>query len=310
MNRIGGTAAVVAVALLAGAVLLHETRLPTRSAAVASSASAPVEASAPIGWVDAPAGDIAGMQVSIAGWALDPQGIARVEVRFAGRSYPATYGTARPDVSAVKPGFPNSASPGFTFEGTLQPPEGSANDVREPLQVVAINLGGIEKVLGTRNVILGTGRSQWRPLFQAGDGSPVAPFYVVPGVSGVSLDGARELGQAYASYESPTFRVGMRVPILYMRTTRGAAGDWDFDPDWDVERRCGTRRIAEDSLNGVIAYARKHRIPVLFTLNGGVWGDATGDVPEWDVNDHLERDRNNCQWSNANEVMTDDFLKH
>ena len=45
------------------------------------------------------------------------------------------------------------------------------------------------------------------------------------------------------SYESPTVRVGMRVPILYLRTTRGRAGDWEFDAAWDTARRCGERRI-------------------------------------------------------------------
>ena len=102
----------------------------------------------------------------------------------------------------------------------------------------------------------------------------------------------------------------MRVPILYLRTTLGKTRDWEFDPAWNIERRCGERRIAEDSLSGVIAYAIEHKLPVLFTLNGGIWADAVCDVPEWDVNDHLEQDKANCQWNEHDQVMADDYLKH
>jgi hypothetical protein len=312
MNRARRALVVIVAAALGGAVLFHQTRAPVRDAAPPTSTQTLPAASesAIIGWVDVPTGDIAGSDVKIAGWALAPEGIDRVEVRFAGRSYPATYGTARPDVASVKPGFPDSASPGFVFEGMLPRPEGAVNDVRESLQVVAISKRGAAKVLAARNVVLDLRDSHWRALLEGRGDAHVAPFYVVPGVSGLAFDGARELEGTYASYQSPTFRIGMRVPILYMRTTQGAAHDWQFDPDWDVERRCGARRIADDSLNGVIDHARRHRIPVLFTLNGGVWSDAACDVPAWDVNDHLERDRRNCQWSNADEVMADDALKH
>jgi hypothetical protein len=102
----------------------------------------------------------------------------------------------------------------------------------------------------------------------------------------------------------------MRVPILYLCTTLGAEHDWVFDPDWNIERRCGQKRIAEDSLSTTMAYAIAHNLPVLFTLNGGIWADAACDVPDWDVNDHLEQDIANCQWNEKNEVMPDDYLKH
>ena len=60
----------------------------------------------------------------------------------------------------------------------------------------------------------------------------------------------------------------------------------------------------------MIAYAVEHKLPVLFTLNGGIWADAVCDVPEWDVNDHLEQDKANCQWNEHDQVMADDYLKH
>jgi hypothetical protein len=283
----------------------------TKAVSATSPAATNAVASTPIGWVDAPAGDtIVGPAVRITGWALDPAGIQRVEIRIAGQAYAATYGTARPDVSAVKPGFPNSNAPGFEFDGNVAAHFAASTDARQTIDVVAVNAVGADKLLARKNVVLPIANSEWRSLHLSNAPPNAEPFYFLPGVSGITLGGPNELDTIYASYESPTVRVGMRVPLLYMRTTLGAAADWTFDPDWDIERRCGTRRIAEDSLNAVIRHARKHRMPVLFTLNGGVWSDATCGVPEWDATDHLEQDKNNCQWSDRNEVMPDDFLKH
>ena len=136
------------------------------------------------------------------------------------------------------------------------------------------------------------------------------PFYLLPALSAIGLGGARDLERWYVPYLSPTIGIGMRVPILYLRTTYGRDHDYLFDPDWDIERRCGGRRIAEDSLNATIAHAVAHNLPVLFTLNGGIWADAACDVPEWDLNDHLEGVKANCQWNEKDEVMPDDYLKH
>ena len=47
-----------------------------------------------------------------------------------------------------------------------------------------------------------------------------------------------------------------------------------------------------------------------FILNGGIWADASCDTPEWDVNDHLEQDVDNCQWTQDNKVFPDDYLKN
>lgn len=45
-------------------------------------------------------------------------------------------------------------------------------------------------------------------------------------------------------------------------------------------------------------------------MNGGIWSDAAGSCPEWDLTDHLEEDIDNCQWNQRDEVMPDDYLKH
>ena len=60
----------------------------------------------------------------------------------------------------------------------------------------------------------------------------------------------------------------------------------------------------------VLAHAIARDLPVLVTLNGGIWADAAGTCPDWDVNDQLEEDAANCQWNEHDEVMPDDYLKH
>ncbi len=93
-----------------------------------------------------------------------------------------------------------------------------------------------------------------------------------------------------------------------MRTTVGARGDYAFDPDFVPDKKCGQRFIAEDSLNRVMRYAIEKNVPVLFTLNGGIWADAPCDAPQWDINDVLEKDDGLCQWNEKNQVMPDAAL--
>ena len=247
-----------------------------------------------------------GTAIHVSGWTLASDGIRAVEVRVDGHAYAARYGIARPDVARAKPGFPDTAASGFAFDGEFA----DAAPERHDIAVIAISRTGRETVLGDRGLVPPAAMEQWRPLYEQRGEKAIEPFHIVPALSGIALGGAADLDKAYAEYLSPTFARGMRVPILYLRTTLGAAKDWVFDPDWDIERRCGDRRIAEDSLATVLSYSLAHKLPVLFTLNGGIWADAGCDVPDWDANDHLEADPANCQWNENNEVMPDDYLKH
>lgn len=292
-----GAAALIAAALVIAALYGSPTPDTPKSAL-------PV---ATIGALDAPTSEaIVGTAVHVAGWALDANGMRGVEIRVDGRPYAAQYGITRSDVAQVKPGYPDSAASGFVFDGELGPLSAG----RHELTVVAVNRAGAETVLARKALIPQATLAEWQPLYLARHAADKPPFFFLPGVSGISLGGAAELDSAYAPYLSPTVNVGMRVPILYLRTTLGSAHDWAFDPDWNIEHRCGTRRIAEDSLSAVMAYSIAHKIPVLFTLNGGIWADAACDVPQWDINDHLEIDKANCQWNEKNDVMPDDYLKN
>ena len=295
----------VAALAIAGTIAWRQNHLSVSPA----SPSPPAAVAAPValGAIDAPPGEvIVGTSVHLSGWALDPEGVRGVEIRVDGKPYAARYGIARPDVAAVKPGFPDSAASGFAFDGEFP----QLGPERHDITVVATSRGGRESVLGRKGVVPPAALEQWQALYKQRHPGRLPPFYIIPALSAIGLGGASELDTAYNGYLSPTFKVGMRVPILYLRTTLGAAKDWVFDPDWDIERRCGEKRIAEDSLTTLLKYSLEHKLPVLFTLNGGVWADAACDVPDWDINDHLEQDVANCQWNEKNEVMPDDYLKH
>jgi Bacterial Ig domain len=265
---------------------------------------APVEG--PVGAVDTPADEaIVGPQVHVSGWALDPVGIARVEIRVDDQRFNATIGGARPDVAQIKTGFPQSDRAGFEFIGDLTAHPAAPGVDRRTLSVVAVAQDGRESVLGRKSLIDPTALTRWRDVAHGSSPS----FYLLPALSGIKLGGAQQLDSQYSAYVSRTMHVGMRVPILYLRTTKGAAADYAFDPDWDIEHRCGERRIAEDSLATTLDHAKTKRLPVLITLNGGIWADAACDVPAWDINDKLEQDVANCQWNEKNQVMPDDARK-
>ena len=259
----------------------------------------------PLGSIDVPAQDaITSPHVAVSGWALAQGGVRAIELRVDGRVFAARYGLPRADVASVHPGYPDSAAAGFAFDGEVILPPAPGVD-RRSLNIVAIARDGREAVIGTKDLIDSAALARFADLPRAA----TPPFYLLPASSAIAQGGATGLETSYRAYTSRTVTTGMRVPILYLRTTRGKAQDYAFDPEWDTERRCGSRRIAEDSLGSTLRYAALHRIPVLFTLNGGIWADAACDVPEWDVNDHLEQDLANCQWNEKNEVMPDDYLR-
>jgi len=233
-----------------------------------------------------------------------------VEGRIDGRAFAAKLGQPRPDVAALHAKLPDAANAGFRLEVDLASVPAAAGVDRRRLAIVAIDRNGRETAIGTRSVIEPAAFERWR----AHAARDAAPFHLLPALSGLTLGAARDLDTHYADYVSPTTRIGTRIPVLYLRTTRGAAHDYAFDPDWDIERRCPEgpkeRRLSDDSLNGTFRYAVDKRLPVLFTLNGGIWGDAACDAPQWDVNDRLEQDPANCQWSEKDEVVGDDYLRN
>jgi hypothetical protein len=284
-----------------------------RAPAAMAVAVAPVAAPAPrspapgtIGYIDTPAAEaVVGTRVAITGWAVDPAGISRVDVLVDGVPHAATFGLARRDVERAKPGLPDSARAGFAFEGDFP----DLTPQRHEVAVVALNRAGVSTVLARRSLLPPAAMHMWSGLLDAHPELAHKSFDFLMMTSGVTMGGADETDTAYTPYLSRTQRVGMAVPLLYMRTTKGAAGDWVFDPDFDLTRKCGNRLVAEDNLTGILRFAIEHRVPVQFILNGGIWGDASCNDPEWDLNDHLEDDDYNAQWSQDDQTFPDDYLK-
>jgi hypothetical protein len=265
------------------------------------------ETDAIVGWIDTPTSEgIVGHVVRIEGWALARAGIAAVEVRADARRFQARYGLLRTDVAEVHPGREAAERSGFDVVVDVSGSPAPAGVDRRVLTIVAIDRCGRERVLGTRSLIEPAAHARWQFV---GASDPQA-FHVLPALSGIGRGGAHGLDTWYAGYASATIPIGMRVPILYLRTTRGAAGDYAFDAEFDTHRTNGRRRVVDDALAPLLAHAVAYRLPVLVTLNGGIWSDASGTCTRWDVTDRLEEDVANCQWNERDEVMADDHLGH
>jgi hypothetical protein len=282
--------------------------LPQVHASAADEPSAASEQPSTIGHIDQPAaGVITDPEMVVSGWTLSKSGTRRVEIIVDGRErIEADIGVARPDVEGSLPGFPGNDKAGFDAKVAL----GHLPMGRHEIEIVVVDMDGVATVLGRRVYVNQSFRNLWADLLAARGHRPDEVFHFVFATSRLADGGGAEIDTEYAPFLSDTMKVGVRVPILYMRTTKGPANDYSFDPDFDTSRTCGTRRIAEDSLNGVLKWSIEHQLPVLFTLNGGIWGDAACDVPDWDVNDFLEQNPLNCQWNEHDEVMPDDFLRH
>ena len=130
----------------------------------------------------------------------------------------------------------------------------------------------------------------WQPWLEHYPAWRADPYWFALGTSGISARGDQGFSDAYANYRSDTFRIGLRVPILYMRSTRGRAGDWQFDPNLGRVPVDSGLLLVDDWLEGLIELSVKQNLPILFTLNGGVWGDANGGLPDHDLTDYLELD--------------------
>lgn len=272
------------------------------------------------GWIETPASNnINTDELKVSGWAIDPEGVARVEIVLDGKALPAQYGAERHDVAAANPNIQDAIASGYELSLPLS--EG-AHD----LKVVVTDKKGDWAVIGERTIRRRNPDNRYARLLKE-RGEAADKFYMAFATSGVTdievdeqgvqhavnraNNGIFEIKGLYGSLESDTVKVGIRVPLLYMRSTSGREADWVFDADFNPQGpRCGDGVIiAEDSLNGILHSAVKYDLPVLITLNGGVWADASCDVPDWDVNDYLEQDEKNCQWNEKNKVMADDFLK-
>ena len=245
-------------------------------------------------------------RITVIGWALSKQGVARVELVVNGQQrIPLTMAVPRHDVAQAYPGYPDSSKAGF--EGIIDSSKWRAG--LQSLEVVVTDVKGGTAILSRFTLPAPNTKDTWADLLKLRGLKRDDVFYFIMATSNLAHGGGKEIDTVFRPYESETVKVGMRVPILYLRTTKGKAGDYAFDPSFQLDKKCGQRALADDNLQGVIEYAVAHKLPVLFTLNGGIWADAACDTPEWDINDVLEQDAANCQWNEKNQVMPDNYLK-
>jgi hypothetical protein len=259
-----------------------------------------------VGSLDTPAAEtVVGDRLQLNGWALGQTGIRAVDVDVDGKMYPAQYGLARNDVAAVMPKYPGAANSGFTFDRDFA----ALSAQRHEVKVVVTEKNGAVATLARKSLVSPATMSMWKDIANANPAFAKKPFWFLMATSGVAQSGATGINTQYLGLTSTTQKVGMSIPILYMRTTRGAAGDFAFDPQFDLSHKCGNRTVADDNLRGVIDYAIATKTPVNFILNGGIWGDASCESREWDLTDHLQVDELNCQWDQDNVVLPDDYRK-
>lgn len=273
---------------------------------IAASASCSEQNKGPaIGFVDLPLpGSAIARQLNVAGWALDPDGIEAIGIELNGTpSVTAEYGMPRQDVARLYPNIAGSLHSGFN--ASLSLPAEFRGNVR--VAVIVRDRHGNQSELGSVDVLV-TGRSPWRDLLDQRPALRQRVFYLPIATSGIANGGAAEIKDSFQNYESETIKIAMRAPLLYMRTTKGRENDWAFDADFNVSTSVSGKIVAEDSLNGLLSYSIREELPILVTLNGGIWADARGPAVEWDINDALEEDPVNCQWNEDGEVMPDDYL--
>ncbi len=245
-------------------------------------------------------------RLAFEGWVFGSRPLQMLAVLCNGQSVAQVpLNGVRDDVAAAFADAAQARLSGFEAEVSFNAVERRDIDV---IELVAVGVGGACTLLLRRCVGSVALRQRWAAALHEGGVAPDDVFYFPIATSHVVAGGAEGIQETFAPYESATVRVGIRVQILYLRTTLGAAADYAFDPDFVADKRVDGRLIAEDGLNGVIDFVVAQQMPVLFTLNGGIWADSACEAVEWDINDALERDESLCQWNEKNQVMPDTAL--
>ncbi|SDU35220.1 hypothetical protein [Halopseudomonas salegens] len=244
-------------------------------------------------------------QLSIKGWALAEQGVQGLELKLAGQEMSVAYGALRPDVAAAFPGYACGDACGFEQRFPLDLPPGLHTAC-----LSVIGLRGGRKLIAEQLLPGPRALLPWHQYQTQEAANEQARFHLVFATSGVVQGGTQGILEAYRPFESRTLRIGVRLPVLYMRTTHGSSQDYAFDPDFDIQRQAAGRPLVDDNLSTVLQHCAEQQLPLLLTLNGGIWADSSGTAVDWDLTDFLEQDPDNCQWNQHDQVMPDDCLKN
>lgn len=240
--------------------------------------------------------------LTVGGWIWggfdDP--IERVALESGDWSEDAGYGVERGDV-AIALGIPAAVHAGFSISIEVKDDQVKNSDIT----IAAYRESGKRVELKTFQFAPSLLSNRWRPWLDQYPQWRNDLFWVLPGSSGVSNGDDQNFKKTYQDYQSDTLKLGLRVPVLYMRTTLGEQQDWEFTVQPRRIKLENGRWVSDDWLKGLTDLSIEKQLPVLFTLNGGVWGDAYSAGPEYDLIDHLEQDLINCQWDQLDAVYPD-----
>ena len=214
-------------------------------------------------------------------------------------------GIARPDVAQAKPGFPDSARAGFAFEGDFA----DLSPQRHEVAVIATNRAGVAMVLARKSLLPPAAMHMWSGILDAHPELAQQHFNFLMMTSGATMGGADETDSAYAPYLRARSASASRCRCSTCAIPKVPPAIGFSIRISTSKRKCRDRLVAEDNLRGIIRFAVERKVPVEFILNGGIWGDASCNMPEWDLNDHLEDDDYNVQWSQDDQTFPDDYLK-
>lgn len=136
---------------------------------------------------------------------------------------------------------------------------------------------------------------------------PLRIFF--PGGNYALKSGFPELAEQRALIEGGCVEVGLRARVEYLRSTLGVEHDYAFDSDLpDSLRAWKGKEMTGVSLHRLLEAAQLLDVPLLVTLDGGVWADSAFAVPEFDVVDMLEQDPTTVQWNQYGRAEPDDAL--
>lgn len=143
---------------------------------------------------------------------------------------------------------------------------------------------------------------------QACPGEKLRVFY--PGGTVDFRSNFRQLQELRGMAQGGCVEIGFRGRVEYMRTTKGKSADYVFDPDFPESlRKRNGKEMSGDSLRELLNTALRFRAPLMITLDGGVWADASFAAPDVDIVDMLEQDERTVQWNQLGKSEPDDALK-
>ena len=187
--------------------------------------------------------------LTVGGWIWggfdDP--IERVALESGDWSEDAGYGVERGDV-AIALGIPAAVHAGFsvsidTYDDQVK---------NSAITIAAYRKSGQRVELKTFQFAPFLLSKRWQPWLDQYPQWRNDLFWVLPGSSGVSDGDDQDFKTTYQDYQSDTLQLGLRVPLLYMRTTRGESQDWEFTAQPRKIKLENGRWVSDDWLQGLI----------------------------------------------------------